>query len=382
LAAHQRGTPAFEARIRGGNGPIFAVQEVNEFTLDIPARVCLLVDDDDNIGTTRVVMRPYVPDLKVVFNMFAGTSTFADGATTFGVSTTDEFEQVEEGGETAGIFKHDVEVPDGEDVYCYTVEVQQETEPDVWSELAVETVNGEVCRVKAYKVGLSSQHYYPRELRLEYVKECSSGVSWDAVIAGGPEEAIAWPKFEDTGTSTYAGLLVADASQGDALAVLVDALGCLIAAYDVVIGDTVFDGKVAVCEPESSIGKVVGGQFVSAEKLPVIRNVGSILDIELMRGASEYSLTAQIICPRDDAAEMVFTARFYKSIGGVRTGGEISADFRQVSANDYSVTYRSAKKVILVTNPDLEGSYDMATVIYVPESEVENTKIGVVVPQS
>ena len=93
----------------------------------MPACEGVVIDDEIDVGTSKLTMRPYIPDLILDFNMFASTSTFEGGVTHFEVNTTDDFFQVldEETGETVGELLYDIEVPDGEDQYCYNIDVKQ-----------------------------------------------------------------------------------------------------------------------------------------------------------------------------------------------------------------------------------------------------------------
>jgi hypothetical protein len=376
LAAHQRGTPVFEARIRGDNGPIFATQEVDEFALEISAKVCLLVDDDDNIGTTRAVIRPYVPDLKAIFNMFASTSTFAGGVSTFTVNTTDDFEQVYDTatGETIGIFKHDIVVPDGEDVYCYTVKMQEETAPNVWSEVALETANGEVCRVHVYLLGLPTNDY-ERDLKMELKSACSSGVSFDATVLGLPEFVL--PLFVGPPESTTAtGALTADGAIGTTFLNAMNGEGATRGRYDIMLGDTLFVAKIVVEAPGNDIGWVVGLDFVSKDKIPIFP-VQTEFDIDMLCTQGE-AMTAQVVVPVDDAAEDTFEATFYATYPNnpqwIHSDG-VRVQYSRALTTDTQVIFWSAKPIILTNNESMEGEYENAIVVYTPEGSELNVKL-------
>ena len=84
-----RGNLVMIARLGNNTGPIIGAERINEFTLDLPAMKNAIINSDTNIGSTPVIMRPYVANVIFNFNMFAHTATFAGGATTWTVNTSD-----------------------------------------------------------------------------------------------------------------------------------------------------------------------------------------------------------------------------------------------------------------------------------------------------
>jgi len=83
-----RGTPVLTARLGGETGPIVAWKEIDEFTLDVPARWGILSINGSPF-TTILTMRPFIPDLEVEFDMFASEATFEGGLTYFTVTPDD-----------------------------------------------------------------------------------------------------------------------------------------------------------------------------------------------------------------------------------------------------------------------------------------------------
>ncbi len=137
-----RGTPVLTARIGGANGPALAGQGIDEFTLDVPARWSAIVDMDSNTGTSKLTIRPFVEGVTVRFEMFASTSTFTGGVTSFEIAS-DDFVQVldSETGETVGEYDYGLEIPENEDSYCLNILVKQHGSG--WVEIAREgNVNG------------------------------------------------------------------------------------------------------------------------------------------------------------------------------------------------------------------------------------------------
>jgi len=130
ITALTRGSPTVVATL-GVGGPIVASKEVDEFTLDVPARTGAIIDDDVDVGTSKLTMRPYVSHVRFDFNMFGSQSTFFGGAKFFSINTSHAessigepgFQQVwdEATGETVGEFVYDLEVPDGEDMWCFNI---------------------------------------------------------------------------------------------------------------------------------------------------------------------------------------------------------------------------------------------------------------------
>jgi hypothetical protein len=127
LTPLDRGAPIFEARLGGISGRIICSQEVDEFTMDIPARGYIGVDAETGVGFTDMTFHPYVSGLDIEFEMFSATSTFAGGAKEFTAHTSTDFQQEydEATGEMLGTFEYEVDIPQGEDSYCFTLTVFQ-----------------------------------------------------------------------------------------------------------------------------------------------------------------------------------------------------------------------------------------------------------------
>ena len=134
-----RGNQFMLARLGGLTGPALCIIPVNEFTLDSPALATTLVDAQTNVGVNTLTMRPYIPGIIFNFNMFAHTSTFLGGATSFTINTSDAessigeqgFQQVYDAGtgETIGVFNFTLEMPPAENMYCFTLTPFQDGTP-------------------------------------------------------------------------------------------------------------------------------------------------------------------------------------------------------------------------------------------------------------
>jgi hypothetical protein len=268
-------------------------------------------------------------------------------------------------GETIGIFKHDIVVPDGEDVYCYTVKVHEETALNVWNEVALETANGEVCKVLVYKLGLPTQDY-ERDLKIELKSSCESGVSFDATICG-PLELIP-PLFVGPPEGvTSIGAITADGDIGTTFTRAINGENATRGKYDVMLGDTLFVGKVVVEAPENDIGLMVGLEFVSGPVLHVF-NIQNEMDIDILCQQGE-ALTAQVIVPVDDTAEASFDATLYvtaqNSTEWIHPNG-VPIQYERALTTDTRIIYWSTKPVLLTNNEDMEGDYENAVVVYAP----------------
>ena len=197
LIPYTRGTPVLVARL-GSNGPIVSTQEIDEFTLDVPAYEGVVIDDDIDVGTSKLTMRPYIPDLILEFDMFASTSTFEGGVTHFEVNTTDDFVQVfdEETGETVGKLLYDIEVPDEEDQYCFKIDVKQEMDPNEERVLVGDSgnINGKGCVVKVDQIYLCTLHQCEKILKVHIIKPNPECTGHNISICGGP--AGIKPKFK------------------------------------------------------------------------------------------------------------------------------------------------------------------------------------------
>ncbi len=146
ITALRRGTPILQARILGPAGlAIVDQREIDEFTLSTPARADTPIDLERGIGTARLEMHPFIPDLAVTLTMFAHTSTFDNGATSLSASTND-FQAVDDsaGDETIGVMLFDIHMPADEDKFCFSGTFFQDDPIDVGR---TGNVNGHGCKI-------------------------------------------------------------------------------------------------------------------------------------------------------------------------------------------------------------------------------------------
>ena len=150
LTPQRRGLLVLVARVLGTTGPILTYQEVVEFTLDDGAARSAQVSLQNNMGVATITMRPFIPNLPVVFNMFAHTATFPGGVNRLSFNTSDLdaqgnpiFEQIFDDvtGEIVGVHTIEMEIPANEGMYCFNVSIYQ---PGSVTERAADTtsVNG------------------------------------------------------------------------------------------------------------------------------------------------------------------------------------------------------------------------------------------------
>ena len=157
LTALKRGSPVLVARLFSADGPIVAYKNVDEYTLDRDGIAHAFVNEDENIGGTKLIMRPYIPNIRFQFDMFAHTATFAGGVTSFSRNTSD----VVEGGqplftqeydpdtnETVGVLTLELEVPPEEENYCFTTNVFQSSSAEMTIASEGTATNGCVCKGK------------------------------------------------------------------------------------------------------------------------------------------------------------------------------------------------------------------------------------------
>jgi len=249
LVPYTRGTPVLVARL-GSNGPIVSTQEIDEFTTDIPARESIVVDADVDVGTTELVMRPYIPNLIIDFKMFASTSTFEGGITEFTVSTSD-FEQVydEETDETIGVYEYDIEVPETEDQYCFNIDYSQEMNPTAKIIPVGKDglINGGPCKARVNQVYMCYKGSCI--LTITLVKRSIDHDPHDVRIVGGPAPSDAKrPIFKDKGV-LYEGLFVCTLEEGHEFKpeIVAPAGGAKPGKYSVKIGkNTTFADRIIV----------------------------------------------------------------------------------------------------------------------------------------
>ena len=156
------------ARIGSATGPIVAVGGIAAFTVDLAALSHTDVDGLTGIGTSQVIMTPHIPGVMLTFTMFAHASTFAGGAKTLSVSTSDPRFVVAEDPMThvkSGRFALEIDAPPGEWKYCFSVKASVTPEaaaatsgvalaaaagaPPATPPITVGSgnVNGDVCRL-------------------------------------------------------------------------------------------------------------------------------------------------------------------------------------------------------------------------------------------
>lgn len=150
IKPHRRGTPVVVARVGGPTGPILALREVDEFTVDTASlrHVSALVNTGQ--AATAIKMRPYIPDVFWDFRMFASKSTFAGGVRKFETNTSDGTWVAEvdpDSGETIGRFRLELEIPAGESKYCFDWYASQRNSPKVKITTKKRT-NGEACKIE------------------------------------------------------------------------------------------------------------------------------------------------------------------------------------------------------------------------------------------
>jgi hypothetical protein len=124
LKTKKRGTPILLARLPGVNGPLLAMQEVDEFTRDTQALQHLLVANGE--GNTNLIIRPYIQNINVNLAMFAHSSTFAGGQTAIN-SNTNQFDKIYDAvtDEFIAAGHVSIEMPTNEKSYCFSYALDQ-----------------------------------------------------------------------------------------------------------------------------------------------------------------------------------------------------------------------------------------------------------------
>lgn len=133
----RRGSPQVLARLYA-NGPIIARTVVDEFSYSVASLRQAVVNAATGIGTSTLVMRPYVEDVEFRLDMFAHKGRFKGGVKSFRINTSaSQSTHGEPGfttkidektGETIGIFRFDLEIPPNESMYCYRIRAWQANE--------------------------------------------------------------------------------------------------------------------------------------------------------------------------------------------------------------------------------------------------------------
>jgi|GEM_PF-3254603 len=143
-----RGKVFLQARIGGANGPVVAHQEIDEFTVDLPAKVAALFDGETGVGASTLTMRPFIPGVRFKFVMFSSGASFNGGLTQFYAYTSDSFQQSLDPatGETVGTYDFQIEVPAGCTSYCFAAYPEQSGSD--WGPIGFpENSNGDVKRI-------------------------------------------------------------------------------------------------------------------------------------------------------------------------------------------------------------------------------------------
>ncbi|MGH8192627.1 MAG: beta strand repeat-containing protein [Rhodanobacteraceae bacterium] len=161
ITPHHRGDLFIEGRL-GAKGPIVAFRAIDEYTLDSKSLSRIVVDAATNVGTTKLVMRPYISGLTFNFSMFAHTSTFSGGQTTLSATTDTDFGQVSDSAtqEIDGVLTFNLEVPQDETSYCYSVSVLQNP---ICGSLSI---NGSVCLVSIDHVAMNVGDIKPLDINI------------------------------------------------------------------------------------------------------------------------------------------------------------------------------------------------------------------------
>jgi hypothetical protein len=125
-----------QARLGSVTGPILAEQKIDAFEVDYSPLQHMVVNDDLDIGSSHMTMRPWIPNLYLRCNMYAGYSFFADGSGKYTINTSDfttktalgepvvELEVNSETGETQAVIRLEFAMPSGDypdqnDSYCF-----------------------------------------------------------------------------------------------------------------------------------------------------------------------------------------------------------------------------------------------------------------------
>jgi hypothetical protein len=124
----KRGHQFLLARLGSSTGPALSIIPVNEFTFDDTSAVGLMIANGADSGVATFTMHPFIPSMEFDFNMFAHTSTFLGGATSFTINTSESLSSLGETGfqqvynpttgEYDGRFQYTIEMPSDESMYC------------------------------------------------------------------------------------------------------------------------------------------------------------------------------------------------------------------------------------------------------------------------
>ncbi|MFW5882143.1 MAG: PA14 domain-containing protein [Planctomycetota bacterium] len=147
LKCLRRGTPILYVRQGSEDGPILAAMEIDEFTLDGSDLNNVVVNGETSMAAGFITMRPYVPNLDVVANMFASTSAFESGDGKTLTTNTDAFNIRTDPatGETIADMRFNFMIPDSENQFCFNVKFWQENQEPV--PVGDESKNGKRCKI-------------------------------------------------------------------------------------------------------------------------------------------------------------------------------------------------------------------------------------------
>lgn len=264
----RRGTPVLEARLNGATAPLLARQEVDEFTRNTPALLSALINDTTDVGGTTLIMRPYIPNVRWQFDMFASTATFGGGLTSLSVNTSDtEFEEVFDPhtGESIGQLLIELELPSEEDKYCFNAKALQASSPEKVV-AGAEGVNGGPCKARIDKLVLCPGD--KRKLQMELTVRKEGGEKHDVVIQGGPAEATK-PKFTKSDSQVCPKCFDCGKAVGvQEEEVFADA--ATTGEYDVKIGEAIFEKVIQITDKKVEINLKHRGTFTHSPKYALV----------------------------------------------------------------------------------------------------------------
>lgn len=256
LLAKARGDLRVQAVIQSPAGPrVIGEARIDEFTIDTPSLYETLIDASSEIGTSRLTMHPFTPNVIVTFTMFAHRSTFAGGVKTFTVSSnlfTKQYNPTTK--ETDGVFLFDIEMPTDENRYCLSIDFSQANSDPVPIG-GSGGVNGSGCKVTVDPIVMAADSA-GKDLVATVVEAAPNGGSKHAITivasAGLPTEAVF-----DENKKTISTSMIDCAVKGSQvkLRVLPGKTGKY---YDVQIEQTIFSKRITVVAGVINIPKRIG----------------------------------------------------------------------------------------------------------------------------
>lgn len=128
LKALKRGTPILYVRQGSEDGPILAAMEVDEFTVDTSRAQGPVIDAHSRRTGVRIEIKPFIPNLYLLLQMFASTSSFPSGNILD--TTTDAFvlQWDNQAGEYTASFHCNLNVPAGGQSHCFRGTFRQENQ--------------------------------------------------------------------------------------------------------------------------------------------------------------------------------------------------------------------------------------------------------------